>query len=235
MDKRRLKNLILYHLYSSKILVGILLLIMIINLALGVIFKDNEAAIGSIDIASYIFAMFVGFELFKEAFAFSILNGISRKTYYLSNIFSTIFISLCLGIATGIATMISMSYANNNILFTSIYGENVLSLFVWCSVVIYTAINLFHFISLILYRIGKKVKYTIIIVLALLVPFMVLLNNVISDFTTSIQKFFLLFLGVTSNGENIIVNAYLSSLMLLVFTIFITAISWLFLRRIEAK
>lgn len=55
MDKTRLKTLILYHIYSSKILVGILLLIMIINLLLGIAFKNSMNGVGSIDIASYLF------------------------------------------------------------------------------------------------------------------------------------------------------------------------------------
>lgn len=86
MDRARLKTLILYHIYSSKVLVGILLLIMFVNLLLGIAFKHSINSAGSMDIASYIFAMFVGYELFREVFAFSMINGVSRKTYYISNI-----------------------------------------------------------------------------------------------------------------------------------------------------
>ena len=64
--RQRLKTLILYHIYSSKILVGILLLIMFVNLLPGIAFKHSIHSAGSMDIASYIFAMLVGYELFRE-------------------------------------------------------------------------------------------------------------------------------------------------------------------------
>lgn len=78
MDRARLKTLILYHIYSSKVLVGILLLIMFVNLLLGIAFKHSINSAGSMDIASYIFAMFVGYELFREVFRF-LYKGIIIK------------------------------------------------------------------------------------------------------------------------------------------------------------
>lgn len=235
MDKTRLKTLILYHIYSSKILVGILLLIMIINLLLGIAFKSSANGVGSIDIATYIFAMFVGYELFKEAFAFSMINGISRKTYYVSNILSTAIISIFLGVTTGAFALISSEYANNNIMFYLIYQENAVTLFIWCTIMIYTMISLFHFISLVMYRISKKVRYIIILMFALIVPVTILINTLIEGFIFNIQKFLLLFLGITGNGTNITTNPILSATILLVFSVMITTVSWLFLRRIEAR
>ena len=75
MDRARLKTLILYHIYSSKVLVGILLLIMFVNLLLGIAFKHSINSAGSMDIASYIFALFVGYELFRELFQYLIDNN----------------------------------------------------------------------------------------------------------------------------------------------------------------
>lgn len=235
MDKTRLKTLILYHIYSSKILVGILLLIMIINLILGIAFKSSANGVGSIDIASYIFAMFVGYELFKEAFAFSMINGVSRKTYYVSNIISTGIISIFLGITTGVFALISSEYANNNIMFYLMYEGNAVTMFLWCTIMVYAMISLFHFISLVMYRISKKVRYIIILVLALIVPLSIFINTIIDGFILNIQKFLLLFLGITGSGTNITANPVLSAVVLLAFSVLITGVSWLFLRRIEAK
>lgn len=235
MDKTRLKTLILYHIYSSKILVGILLLIMIINLILGIAFKSSVNGVGSIDIASYIFAMFVGYELFKEAFAFSMINGVSRKTYYVSNILSTGIISVFLGVTTGTFALISSEYANNNIMFYLMYQGNAVTMFIWCTVMIYTMISLFHFVSLVMYRISKKVRYIIILVLALIVPVTILINTMIDGFIPNIQKFLLLFLGITGSGTNITTNPILSATVLLALSVMLTMVSWLFLRRVEAK
>lgn len=156
MDKNRLYNLVLYHFNSTKVIVGILLLIMLVNLILGFIFKGNEDAIGSIDIASYVFAVFVGAGIFNEAFSFSIINGISRKTYYVSNILSILFISLMLALATSLATVTSIAIAKNNILFTALFELEPLSLFVWCFSAIYAIITLFHFIALVSYRLSDS-------------------------------------------------------------------------------
>lgn len=156
MDRARLKTLILYHIYSSKVLVGILLLIMFVNLLLGIAFKHSINSAGSMDIASYIFAMFVGYELFREVFAFSMINGVSRKTYYISNILSTIIISVFLGVTTGVVSFISSVLANNSIMFYMIYPKNTANMFIWCTVMTYAIISLFHFISLVMYRISKK-------------------------------------------------------------------------------
>ena len=175
MDRARLKTLILYHIYSSKVLVGILLLIMFVNLLLGIAFKHSINSAGSMDIASYIFALFVGYELFREVFAFSMINGVSRKTYYISNILSTIIISVFLGVTTGVVSFISSVLANNSIMFYMIYPKNTANMFIWCTVMTYAIISLFHFIALVMYRISKKTKYIIILLLALSVPFIILL------------------------------------------------------------
>lgn len=179
--------------------------------------------------------MFVGYELFKEAFAFSMINGISRKTYYFSNILSTVIISVFLGVTTGVFALISSEYANNNIMFYLLYQGNKVIMFVWCTVMIYVMISLFHFIPLLIYRISKKVRYIIILILALIVPLTILVNALIDGFILNIRRFLLLFLGITGNGINITSNPVLSSIMLLAFSIVITAVSWLFLRRIEAR
>lgn len=201
MDRARLKTLILYHIYSSKVLVGILLLIMFVNLLLGIAFKHSINSAGSMDIASYIFAMFVGYELFREVFAFSMINGVSRKTYYISNILSTIIISVFLGVTTGVVSFISSVLANNSIMFYMIYPKNTANMFIWCTVMTYAIISLFHFISLVMYRISKKTKYIIILLLALSVPFIILVNNLAGGFIMHIQKFLFLFLGITGSAR----------------------------------
>lgn len=235
MDRARLKTLILYHIYSSKVLVGILLLIMFVNLLLGIAFKHSINSAGSMDIASYIFAMFVGYELFREVFAFSMINGVSRKTYYISNILSTIIISVFLGVTTGVVSFISSVLANNSIMFYMIYPKNTANMFIWCTVMTYAIISLFHFISLVMYRISKKTKYIIILLLALSVPSIILVNNLAGGFIMHIQKFLFLFLGITGSGADITADPILSSAVLFVFSAVITAVSWFFLRKAEAR
>ena len=216
MDRARLKTLILYHIYSSKVLVGILLLIMFVNLLLGIAFKHSINSAGSMDIASYIFAMFVGYELFREVFAFSMINGVSRKTYYISNILSTIIISVFLGVTTGVVSFISSVLANNSIMFYMIYPKNTANMFIWCTVMTYAIISLF-------------------LLLALSVPFIILVNNLAGGFIMHIQKFLFLFLGITGSGADITADPILSSAVLFVFSAVITAVSWLFLRKAEAR
>ncbi|MFV0556569.1 MAG: hypothetical protein ACK5LM_05670 [Lactovum sp.] len=235
MDNRRLKTLILYHIYSSKILAAILLLIMAINLVLGLIFKEVPNPVGSIDLAAYIFAVFVGFELFLESFSFAMINGISRKTYYISNILSILFISLFLGSLTALFSLFSTHYANNLVLFNLLYKEDVFALFLWCSVFIYAMINIFHFSSLVFYRLSKKIKYIVMIVSVLLFSFVVLLDLLFEGLLGYLQKFSLLFLGIRVNGAEIITSPYLSSVCLFLLSLFFIALSWSFLRKIETK
>ncbi|MDT2759145.1 hypothetical protein [Enterococcus xiangfangensis] len=235
MDKRRLKNLILYHLYSSKILVGILLLILSINLVLGIVLKGVPGPVGSIDAAAFIFGMFVGFELFKEAFSFAIINGISRKTYYLSNIISTLMMSVFLGSVTAIVSLISFEFADNIVLYSLLYSDDIIGLFLWNFAVFFAMISLFHFTSLLLYRVSKKIKYLIILGLALLAPLIVVLGIWFSGFQAVVQKFMLLFAGIYQTNEGVRISPYVSSAMLLFLSAVIVAVSWLLLRRIEAK
>ena len=102
-------------------------------------------------------------------------------------------------------------------------------MFIWCTVMTYAIISLFHFISLVMYRISKKTKYIIILLLALSVPFIILVNIM------HIQKFLFLFLGITGSGADITADPILSSAVLFVFSAVITAVSWLFLRKAEAR
>jgi len=96
-------------------------------------------------------------------------------------------------------------------------------------------INLFHFSSLILYKVSKIVKYIIFAVLVLIAPFVVLLNVIFAGLIDAIQRVLFLFLGVYGSGVDIATNPFLSAGMLFSLSIVIIAISWLFLRRIEAK
>lgn len=234
MDKKRLKYLILYHVNSAKYLLMILALIMGINLTLGLVFKNVESPIGSIEIAAFGFALFVGYELFNDVFSFAIINGISRKTYYLSNIISTMILSVILGVVTAATVWFSITFANNLIIYTLLYGKNILGLFVWCVAVMFALITLLHFVALLVYRLSKKTKYIVLTVIVLLGPAIYLLNYAFAGVNEALAKFGLLFIGISGSGA-VTPNPYLSALMMVGLSFVIIVINWLFLRKIEAK
>lgn len=234
MDKKRLKYLILYHVNSAKYLLAILALIMGINLALGLIFKNVQNPVGSIEIAAFGFALFVGYELFGETFSFALINGISRKTYYLANIISTVILSVILGVVTAATTWLSIKFANNLILYTLLYGENILGLFIWCVAAMFVLITLLYFTALVVYRLSKRAKYIVLTVAVLLGPAIYLLNYAFTGLNAALARFGLLLLGFSRTGQ-LAPNPFLAAGMFTSLAVCVLLLSWLFLRRVEAK
>lgn len=231
MISNRLKTITRYQLYSLTFSTIIMALVLIINLVLGIILKLNGEQGGSIDLPVFITAIIWGYVFFGDVFNFGIINGVSRKSYFISTIFSFFISTVALAIVTTIFAVISRQFAENIIVYFNIYPSNVLAMFFWFWAVIIFMIALGWFLAIMFYSISKKTKFVLIGIFAVLAPVIMVLNHYVGGIIETLKKFGLMFLGVFNNT----VNSYLSVLMLSGLAIILVVATWLFLRKMELK
>ncbi len=233
MLSKKLKTLTLYQLSAVGLLNLIMGGVLLLNLILGIILKQSDDVAGSIDFPVMITALIWGYIFFAEVFNFAIINGVSRKSYFISTcIFS-------LGLAAGtavIATLFSVlarefaSMATE--VFFSVYPDaTILEIFIWFWGALFFLIILGWFLGILMHSLSKKAKYILIGVFVAIAPIVMLLNHYIGGIIDYLKKIVLLFFGVF--GDTI--NSYVSALMLMALSVLFMGAAWLFLRKIELK
>ncbi|WP_439876687.1 hypothetical protein ACSLGG_29425 (plasmid) [Bacillus mycoides] len=231
MDKNKLRAVSQYQLFLLKGLSLFLVMVLLINLILGVILKSFDSSGGSIDIVTFVFAMIFGFYLFNSAFKFSIVNGVSRRTYLIASVVTVGIISLAWSILTGIMIIISNEIGRSTILYLSIYSNGFFAMFLWLFSTILVLVVLSWFITVLLYLLSKKAKWILLCVSISVGPIVMLIDVFVNEFISNIVRVLLLFLGITENTT----SPYLSSLMLVMLSVVVIGVNWMFIRKVEAK
>ena len=87
------------------------------------------------------------------------------------------------------------------------------------------------FITVLLYSLSKKAKWILLCVSISVGPIVMLIDVFVNEFISNIVRVLLLFLGITENTT----SPYLSSLMLVMLSVVVIGVDWMFIRKVEAK
>ncbi|WP_081165813.1 hypothetical protein [Lactococcus garvieae] len=230
--KSRLKTLILYNFFNLKYLLAMILFILLLNFGIG--FIPADGTVGSIDLPVFVFIIFVGAEIFREAFNFALINGVSRKSYYISHIVSSLVITASIMLTTALIALISQQSGSNNLIaFDWLFPEgNHFEMFIWFFGVGVAILSVAWFVSLILFSLPKKVQYLLIIIMVVLSSGLTLLNFAFDGILDTLLRFGLMFVGIFGSNP---ANPYLSAMMFTSLAFIFVAAGWIFLRRAELK
>ncbi len=157
---------------------------LILALALISVSATGSAQISGFEMVSVIFIFVMGLNSFKSAFYFSLANGVSRKTQFISFIASTAIVSMILILVNSILYLIFSNFIPYISLYAQLYfrdspfsfTDNIWSGMLWSFLLFFMAAVLGYMICLIYYRSGLILKLIVSIAppafLFIVLPFM---------------------------------------------------------------
>lgn len=184
-----LKNMLLYQLYDNKkplfifytVIISLMVFISIMNAS-----SNSSGSLGGMEMSSVIFIFILGLNSFKSNFHFSLANGISRKTQFISFMGSIITIAVFMALIDTVLGVISSQFIPNQSLYFQVYSlrygvtmpvnaavqmsfQLLSEGFLWFIFLYAMMAMLGYCITLIYYRSSKPVKYLVSILPAALV------------------------------------------------------------------
>lgn len=233
MFTKKLKTLTLYQLSAVGFLNLIMGGVLLLNLILGIILKQNDDVAGSIDFPVIITALIWGYVFFVEVFNFAIINGVSRKSYFISTCIFSFGLAAGTAIIATVFSLLAREFASMaaNIFYGFYPNAGIFAIFIWFWGALFFMIILGWFAGILMHSLSKKAKFILVGIMAVIAPIAMLLNNYFDGIIDGLAKFGLMFMGVFGST----VNSYYSALMLLGLSALLIGASWLFMRKIELK
>lgn len=172
--------------------------------------STGNNTISSMDVATTIFTLILGFAIFKEYYWMAAQNGVSRKTFFKSSVY-------CILITDAILTVLSyISFVMLNLIFKTAvlsqfelsyptFEHNVFVTGITMILFIFVTYNMFFmfgfFISVLFYRASKIGKITIAAGLPILIFFLLPISvSFIPGFWKKVIEFVLAVSGVASGN-----------------------------------
>lgn len=213
---------------------------LMISAALNSAFSSDTITVGGLDGASLIFIFVVGL-IFAESFKMLLQNGCSRKTIFLSFIFSTFSMAAFMALVDSMTGLLMNIVTNYESGFFQIYGARYLSMqaaqpffegLLWY-VTAYTMMAMIgFFITNLYYRMGKLLKILVSVgVPVFFVIILPMLNNLTGGaISVGIKNFFDFAWGF-SHGF----SPYFSMVSTTIFSAILGGLAYLLIRRAVPK
>ncbi|MDL2292455.1 hypothetical protein LJC17_02565 [Acholeplasma sp. OttesenSCG-928-E16] len=169
--------------YSSQTLGFLICLVfnLLATTLVGIFADSNEAKAGSYDIVAISWIAIIGVAFFKSTFTFSIQNGLSRKTYFITSLLISLLTSFAWSLLTVSIEYLADAIGSPIIIFAFMYKMDFISMFIWTFGALTFAFTFGWFIRMVLYRTSKRGKLIIlgsILLAALIILFVTLLTKV---------------------------------------------------------
>ena len=196
MNSSRLKQALHYQLnyfgWSSLWVYGITVAVMI-ALSGVIVFSVNDANINAgISSVAFVHLLILGIDI-RGDLKFYLQHGISRRTTFLSNLFSSILCAVLLGIFCEVIYLILNRWINQSELLYAYGAFNFLINWLRNTIMFVFAWQIGTLISLIYYRLGamQKVIFSVLAIGALILTFSGAIRFIVSftdDFTELVTK-----------------------------------------------
>lgn len=200
---KRLFNASKFNFKFYTLQLGVFAALAVLNIIIAAIIAEGGS--GCMDIMSFLWVSIVGAIGFFYYFKFLLINGFSRKNIFIICMAALLFLALC----WTLLTFIFMIFINElnitmfNLFYLLFPQSNYGVLFLW---LLFTtsAFALFGlFITLILYRAGKKVRWGLLAGVSLIVPLVFLINYASKGtFFKGLGKFFINIFGFAGTTPN---------------------------------
>lgn len=230
-SKKKLINLTKFQLFSNYLHIFINIGVIILNIIIAVIVTNSAseegAGSGSIDGIFITWMLVLGITFFTSSFKFALLNGVSRKTFFLSGLITLTAFSFALSIICALFIILAESVATTFTIYTLMYGKNILGMFVWLFTLGIFLAMLGWFIICVFYRTNKKQRLIIGGAL-LLFPALYILVHYLTDgaLGRNVVRFLIKIIGYGG-----VPNPYIAAVSFIVLSIILCAGVFLLVRR----
>ena len=232
ISKKKLLHLTKFHVRSTYyylfIITGILLFNLLIAVLITSLDNTGESGSGSLDSVTLVHSFILGIVFFYSTFKFALLNGVSRRTYYLSSLLYLVIYSFFFTVITSITIVIAEAVTNTFTIYSLMYGYNFISMFIWLFLACLFFELLGWLISCVFYRTYKKARLIISVSLLLVIPIFVFINYLSNRaFGISVLNFISAIFGFNSA----IPNPFIAMVTLLVLSLILAGSIFLLVRK----
>lgn len=233
---KKLKGLVKFQLsnWSAYISAAATLLMNLIVALIVILSNEDGIGGGSIDIAMLAVGIVFGVFVAALGLKFSMVNGASRKTYFLSALITVFLGAAAYSIATLLVMLITHGVGYSNDIYYFLYGLSGgmnwggVIFFELCAM--FLAMTLGFLAALVVYRTKKRGKL-ILLVAAVLVAAIATLLGFFTDFWAGVGIFFTNVLGLGFATP----NPFIGGLSLLAVTAVLFGIIFLIVRRADIR
>jgi hypothetical protein len=219
-------------LFNLQIIVCFAVLLLHILISVAVIRLANTTGpAGTGDFIALLWVFIVGLIFFSPSFKYTLSQGISRKTYFLSGSVSIAMIAATMAVLVTIIYVINLKVANVWMLYDLLYKNQGLSgLVVWeFSALLFLGV-LGWFIRLVYYVSNRNTKYIVSVVPFVLVSLLILFNALADGgIGRAVLDFLKTVMGLSSGSP----NPYIGMVSLLIASVLLGGPVFLLLRRTQ--
>jgi hypothetical protein len=219
-------------LFNLQIIVCFAVLLLHILISVAVIRLANTTGpAGTGDFIALLWVFIVGLIFFSPSFKYTISQGISRKTYFLSGSISIVMISAILAVLVTVIYVINLKVANVWMLYDLLYKDQGLSgLVVWEFAALLFFGVLGWFIRLVYYVSNRNTKYIVSVVPFVLVSLLILFNALADGgIGRAVLDFLKTVMGLSSGSP----DPYIGMASLLIASVILGGPVFLLLRRAQ--
>lgn len=235
VSPKKVKGLVMFQLSSwpTYISAGAALLInLTISLIINASIEDGGG--GSIDFAMLAVGIVFGVFVAALGLKFSMVNGASRKTYFLSALITVFIGAIAYALVTFLAMLLTHSVGHTNDAYYLLYG--IKGGMNWGGVIFFELCAMFlsmtlgFFAALVVYRTKKRGKL-ILLVAAVLVAGAATLLGFFTDFWAGLGKFLINVMGLNFATP----NPFIGGLSLLAISAALFAVIYFIVRRADIR
>lgn len=241
-----LKKMINYKLYTSKKALYVFYFVIFCIYAFTAIislFSNDSGEASGVEISSVIFIFILGLNFFKQDFFMGLQNGVSRKSFMISNMVALSAIAALMTVVDTLFSLVSPIFINTVTIFEQIYGdsryidssliEKTFHYIVWTFFLYLLAAIVGLFVTTAYYRMSKPLKTAVsigvpVFFFILLPIFDMLLPQL--KIMYNLSKAIAFCLGI-SNGF----NPYYAVVSCFIATLILSGLTYLLTRRAVVK
>jgi hypothetical protein len=221
-------------LFNLQIIVCFAVLLLHILISVAVIRLAHTAGpAGTGDFIALCYIFILGLIFFSPSFKYTISQGISRRTYFLSGSISMAMISAILAVLVTVIYVINLKVANVWMFYDLLYAHHGLpGLVVWEFAALLFLGALGWFIRLVYYVSNRNTKYIVSVAPFVLMSLLILFNALADGgIGRAVLEFLKTVMGLSSGSP----NPYIGMISMLVATFILSGPIFLLLRRAQTN